>query len=361
MVPAPGSHALQANETVFIGGDAHDAVRLDRRAALHHIVTLADPVEANRAITVGHHRLSGLLDHALGPDAGPNFHTWAVWGSREAGRTIARRDVVGLTGLVAAIGAVLGAVLALVVSQPAGPTALGVAAGAALTTRVLLDRSRRHISRGNRMVLDEIGGVTVDFVAAVDAVDGGDLGAVDRFLAELAVGTTEQGGQDLLRDAFRAYAAARDEELRDRRHQLVFAANCHAVRHEHIRLQPDIRRAMPWPLRRWITRHLLDFWVGAEHLHVAIDLTPSDLPAPDLAAGDEHAFPATLRSLGCVEARRAVAELRDPGRPSDTLAASGAGDWSRIDDRMNYVVDLFRSRHLLPDVFADPYPNAPRT
>jgi len=319
--------------------------RAARRAELQAIVTRTDPVEANRGITAGHHRLSQLLDATLGPDAGANFHTWAVWGSREAGRTIARRDVAGLTGLVAAVGAMLAAALAWPTGWPVVPTAVGAAAVFGLATRLLLDRSSRHISHGNRMVLDEIGGVTVDFVAAVDAQERGDLGAVDRFLAGLDDGPTEHGGQDLLREAFRAYAAARDETARDR-HQLVFAANCFAVRHEHIRLQPDIRQAMPWPLRRWITRHLLDFWVGSEHLHVGVDLGPVGAAA----------FPETLSRLRCQEALRAVADLRDPGRADATLAASGAGDWSCLADRMNYVVDLFRSRHLSPEVFADPYP-----
>ena len=104
--------------------------------------------------------------------------------------------------------------------------------------------------------------MTLRFVAAQRGSGNADRDALDRFFAELTPGPTAAGGQDLLREAFRAYDRASRESDRERRHQLVFAANCFAVWHEHIRLQRDIAGAIPVLLRGVVTRMLLDFRVG---------------------------------------------------------------------------------------------------
>ena len=316
---------------------------------LAEIVRMPDPELANRRITEAHHELAGMLAAVLGPDAGANFHTWAVWGSREAGRTIARHDVVGLTWWTGAATALTGAAVGYGLGLAPAALAAAGATAAALTTRARLGRARTHISHGNRIVLDEIGGATLAFLAALDRDRGTPGPSVATFLAAFAPGPTAAGGQDLLRRSFAAYDASITAEDDSTRHQLVFAANCFAVRHEHLRLQRDISRAMPRPLRRLITRRLLDFWVGPEHLHVGRDLAER--------GGD--AFPPTLRTLTVGEAVAADVALRRARRPTDTLAGSGATDWTVLDDRMNYVVDLFRSRHLAPEVAAPPYPASP--
>jgi hypothetical protein len=315
---------------------------------LDGIVAGADPDAANRAITGAHHRLSVALDQVLGPDAGANFHTWAVWGSREAGRTIARRDVPGLRWRVAAPAAVIGAGLGVVIGGVAAVVAASLTGGvlAAIVTQRELLQARRAISHGNRIVLDEIGGVTARFLAG-----GCGDGEIAAFLATLRPGPTGAGGQDLLRGAFAAYHAAQRETDRARRHQLVFAGNCLAVWHEHVRLQRDIAAAIPHRLRLVVTRRLLHFSVGPEPLHVGRDLTP-------VSGG---AWPPTLADLQVPLAAAVVAALRDRGRPPDQLRGSAATDWTVLDQRMNYVVDLFRSRHLMAGVFDAPYGRSPDT
>jgi hypothetical protein len=318
------------------------------RAALDAVLAIGDPEVGNLQVTCAHYELSRLLDRRLGPDAGANFHTWAVWGSREAGTTIGRRDVDRLTPRMVALGAGAGALLGMA-SRRARRALVGLGVGAAiggLGTRVALQNARGHIAHGNRIVVDEIGGATARFATtfADDVEPDGDRLA--EFLAWLRPGPATEGGQDDLRRAFTAYHRAAFEPDRGRRHQLVFAANCLVVAHEHVRLQADIATAMPPFMRRWITRTLLDFRVGREVLHVAHDLTPSD-GAP---------YPTTLARLIEPEAIAAVASLRDQRRRSGTLAGSGANDWSCFTQRMNYVVELFRSRHLAADVFAEPYP-----
>jgi hypothetical protein len=311
------------------------------------VAAIADPEDANRAITEAHFTLSEMLAGVLGPDVGANFHTWAVWGSREAGTTIGRHDIPRLRSRVGATAAVVGFLIGLLiggllvaalVASIVGLLALGL-------THVALDRARTHISHGNRIVLEEIGGVTARFVAAFPPGSDTVPGPVHDVLDALAPGPTADGGQDLLREAFGAYLEASEEPDRERRHQLVFAANCFAVWHEHLRLQHDIAAAMPRPLRTLITRTLLDFSVGPEHLHVGRDLTPVE----------GAVWPTTLCSLTEPRAVAACRALRDPERAPDTLVGSAATSWASLPQRMDYVVDLFRSRHLAPGVFEAPF------
>ncbi|MDP1561094.1 MAG: hypothetical protein Q8M16_06830 [Pirellulaceae bacterium] len=73
-----------------------------------------DPILSNFRITRIHYLLSVGLANAIGPDAGANFHSWAVWGSRKAGVTIRQEDrdqasrdatlVAGTVGAVVGIG-----------------------------------------------------------------------------------------------------------------------------------------------------------------------------------------------------------------------------------------------------------------
>jgi hypothetical protein len=317
----------------------------DWRRGLDDIVAIDDPETANRAITNAHDRLSVALDAVLGPGSGANFHTWAVWGSREAGRTIERRDIPGLRWRVALLGAAIGAILGfLLLGVVGGLVASFTFAGfATLVAQRELAQARRAISHGNRIVLDEIGGVTARFVASCA---GGGAGRFEAFLDTLRPGATSSGGQDLLRGAFAAYHRARDEPDPSRRHQLVFAGNCLAVWHEHVRLQHDIAAALPHLLRRAITRRLLHFSVGPEPLHVGRDLTPVE----------RDAWPSTLANLEVPVAVAVVATMRDRSRLPGQLEGSAAADWTVLHERLNYIVDLFRSRHLMVGVFDVPYP-----
>src|ERR1044072_4703319 len=52
-----------------------------------------DPALRNLRITLAHQELSLALCEVTGEAAAANFHTWAVWGSTKAGRTIRQEDV----------------------------------------------------------------------------------------------------------------------------------------------------------------------------------------------------------------------------------------------------------------------------
>lgn len=92
----------------------------------------------------------------------------------------------------------------------------------------------------------------------------------------------------------------------------MIAGNCEIVYHEHIRLQPYICSAMPWIVRRCATQRLMTYEVGERVLSVGKDL---------------------------------------PGASASTAAAN----WAKIEERMRYILALFREFHDLPEVFSTPY------
>lgn len=318
-----------------------------------------NPVLCNLKITRVHYLLSRALQQVIGEEAGANFHSWAVWGSRKAGVTIrmedmeeARRDGTVVGGIVGAFVG-LGAGWALRKSiprwlQPAAPL-FGAVCGAATGWGIITwsrAGSAALILAGNRTVLEDIGTQSARFIAAFHDLAEPDPERLETFLAGLRPGNTEDGGQDLLRRTFANYYTARFTDDINIKHEAAYLANCQAVFHEHVRLEPYIRDSMPWIIRQCVTRRLLQFDVGPVRLAVAHDV-------PTLEGFE---FPATLRILDNMELRdfltgRCGCEDSDDPSPM----GSGARDWTRFGERMRYIVHLFRTFHLDPSVRDAPY------
>lgn len=311
---------------------------------IHDAVTEADAVLSNQKITQCHYQLSLTLRQALGADAGANFHTWAVWGSHKAGATIRGEDLAAAgpgTVLLMALGGVMAVAVGLWVPGAVAAFALvGMVVGA-LTWRAVLASARRRVPElileGNRIVLDDIGNETARYLACLGGSAEREAARVRRFLASLRPGPTAADGQDLLRAAFRWYHMARcTADVCKKRHAACLA-NCLAILHEHIRLQPYIAASIPRPLRRLVTRFLLGFRVGPLHLRVSKDLaTPAAEPLRNV-----------LRSLGLSEATEVFGAVE--------VAGEAAQDWTSLRQRMRYVLGLFHRLHASPEVFASPF------
>jgi hypothetical protein len=125
----------------------------------------------------------------------------------------------------------------------------------------------------------------------------------------------------------------------------MFLANCYAILHEHIRLEPYIRDSMPAPFRRLITARLLGFYAGGESFQLCSDI-PTLLDQP---------FPETLRELDNPELIAFLHGMGGWDRSPHDLSSSRATNWVDLSDRMNFIVDLFRSRHLSQHIFEPPF------
>jgi len=260
----------------------------------------AEPERArsNQSITRLHYLLSEALANGLGREGGPNFHSWAVWGSRKAGVTIRQEDLDSAITTATVTAAVVGSLV-----------------GAATAGRKLAIWSREKASkltlRGNQIVIQEIGGQSARFLELLENGATGEGRAA--FFARLRPGPTERHGQERLATAFRSYLAAFDSNDLDAKRAAMIAGNCEIVYHEHIRLEPYIRGAMPFIIRRCVTRRWMTYKIGERVLAVCEDL---------------------------------------PGIPTPTAASN----WAKFEERMHYVFALFKMFHNAPEVFATPFP-----
>ncbi len=305
-----------------------------------------DPIVSNARITWAHRDLSLALRHITGPGSGANFHTWAVWGSKKAGRTIRQEDVPWLPPVASALGAGMTAAMARRAPR-VRMLAAAVTAGTTLNalTRRVLSRTAAEIFAGNVTVLDDIGRQTARFVAAfLDPAARTDE-ELERFLAPLRTGPTDSGGQQVLRSAYRHYLEVARTPASDERDERMLTANLLAILHEHHRLDPFIDAAMPRLLRPLVTRYLLTFSLGTDLMRVSHDLT----------ARDAEAFPATLRTIELPELARLLYGPGGLDHTPDSLDGSGARDWTELADRMNFIVDLFRTRQFDEHLFAPPF------
>jgi len=301
--------------------------------AIENACAEPDLARSNQLITMLHYLLSEALADGLGREGGPNFHSWAVWGSRKAGVTIRQEDldsaIRNATVTAGVVGSVIGAATGVFSGRRLRwtPDYLTAAIGATIgiltggwTGRQIAIWSRgkaaRLVLQGNQIVIQDIGEQTAHFLELLE--NGATSERREAFFAGLRHGPTEQHGQDRLAIAFHSYLAAFDSNDLEVKRAAMIAGNCEIVYHEHIRLEPYIQGAMPFIVRRCTTKRLMTYEIGERVLTVGKDL---------------------------------------PGIATPTAARN----WANIEERMRYVFALFRKFHNDPEVFSTPYPETEMT
>ena len=365
-------------------------------AEIDRIAALSDPAWRNLLITQSYYELSAALARRLG--AAANWCTFAVWASKQAGRTIRREDFAGLLerklqhspelaqALQEVAGAArhLGSKLDALGLQSVGKRILLAAAEAAMV------RASAAVAQGNHKVFAEI---ARDFSRFLETFADGapfDGERIARFVEALRPGDPPDG-QGYLRRAFtRLYAAGFSTDARARAEQL-FLANLEIGFHEQTRLQPEIAAALEAALPDGETLHrdlLHALFPGAGWLlrlrmrlprrlrrmgllDRALDRLGAALRPPlrqvvtEILLGLEHPggrlrltedlarpFPDSLRTLADPELRELLGRL-DP--TLDSTAGSGAPDWADFPQRMHYVTDYFRCFHEEPLLLDPPF------
>jgi hypothetical protein len=344
--------------------DKADYARLIRES-----ISETSPAASNRKVTAVHYVLSEALQELTGREAGPNFHSWAVWGSKKAGVTIRQEDLddalKNATTVSGIVGSIVGILTAAAIVRmffdvslvPAIALILiggviGAAAGA-LTGRAIARYSRAEAARlvleGNRTVLEDIGGKTARFIADFKNRDF-ETEKLDEFYREFAEGKTSDGGQSLLKEAFRAYTrSALAASVREKRQWTCFG-NCLAILHEHIRLQPYISKSLPFIIRRCVTQRMMSFDVGEISLSVAREFSALDKNYEIVELEDEH-----KKRLVELMMREFPAAKIDGKVLFDDAESYAANNWTSIEQRMRYVWELFERFHLEPQVRSKPF------
>lgn len=341
--------------------------------AVRAVIANADPIVRNLQITQSYHELSAALNERYGGvDVAWTAH--ATWASKQAGTFIRNEEVP----------APLRRFLA-------GGRGAWWRPSTWLRRHRLLEYARAtvadvaaNIAAGNHQVYTRLARIFADYLSLARELGGPDPARLDALLD--AVVERDPSVDEPLRRAFVHYHAALFEGDARKRAELVFLANALVGWHEQIRLQEaidgalsaPIRRALDDPERRW-TRWPLPGWLrrlGAaafrtvfapairhferEWKQVATEcLMTLGLPSGRLELGDDvpplpdgRMFPAALERIEHPEALELLARF---DATPDTTRGSGARDWTMLEDRMNYIVDLFRSRQQEAEMLAPPF------
>jgi len=345
------------------------------------IISNPDPAVRNLQITLSYHQftleLRRLVDHENICWSG-----FATWASKQAGRFIRNEEVP--PELLEVLG-----------MKPDGTPAPRPWYWFLLPSRVLksprvlryarltVEDTGDQIARGNLKVYTKLARIFAGFLEMLLEQPGPDPARLEAFLNEMKKDSTT--GEGLL-NAFRYYYRAHSEKDPKIRAELVLAANILIGQHEQIRLQEAIegamnapvRQAMNDPQRRWTSfpmsmtlRQALGWIINAlfggfiERMErswrkVATEMimtlgTPTGTlrlgkNVPPLPDGEQ--YPPVLRTLTIPELSPLMQQF---DRTPDTLNLSGAKDWASLEDRLNYIVDLFRSRQQEDSLFNAPF------
>ena len=336
---------------------------------VQRIAAIGSPVLRNLEITHAYSLLAAEI--AVRSGQGANWCTFATWASRQAGATIRGEDAIDflsdrllrdreLLHPLSSFGRWL-----LRRGLFDRTSKLGRIMGRLHTPFDAVELASDAVARGNRKVFEEIGYEFARFLESEDLED---------FLAGLREGDPPDG-QRLLRAAFTGYALLVSEADPAARAQLLLLANLQIGMHEQTRLQPEIAEALDAPYiteeelgrrlcpgRRPRVQRVAAKLAGPAQNKLAElarelithSLMVLSVPGRILALGlnlDEP-YPEALRTLSNRELATLIAQF-EPVAPAPDH--SGARDWSNFDQRMHYIVHLFRAFHARPDLFDPPF------
>jgi hypothetical protein len=209
----------------------------------------------------------------------------------------------------------------------------------------------------------------------------------------LQPGPVEQGGQEHLITACKHYYQALFDRDPKARAERILLANLLVGYHEQIRLQGPIVGSMEAPLDETLENGLVIAMVSLLQLttpdFVEQMITPIltgplkalagklaqdwreltthwvmtlELPEETLNLGRDVPIPRSGRMfpevLTTPQLPELAATLRALDRAPATSRGSAARDWGRVDERMNFITDFFRSRQQDASLYQQPFSDA---
>lgn len=356
--------------------------------SINEIISLdSEPILRNLKITQCYYDLSQAIAQRIGHE-NVNWCTFATWASKTAGRFIRMENVnLHLHNSLHLSNDYSHWLLAiqekfneLNLEQEFGHQRVHAAA---LNSISLISAD---IAAGNLKVFSELGPVFSSMVDAFDKSIEGNHDAIEIVLSGLQTGSTFDGGQDLLYNAIRDFHAALHEPDQSKKAELILRANAQTGLHEQIRLQPFIAGALEAPLphsfstiiHRQVaeiepthTHHILhgildhliapigkkvhDAWLYLSTHYLMTLLFPDevlhlgqDLPNPAGAP----LFPEQLLNL---QDDRLNSLLLQYEAHLNTTLHSRSKNWARLEDRMHYILHLFRSRQQHKPLHESPF------
>ncbi|MBK8705264.1 MAG: hypothetical protein IPN33_18005 [Saprospiraceae bacterium] len=364
-------------------------------ADVDRIATHPVAVIRNLQITQSYHELSAAMTGRLGACA--NWCTFATWASKQAGNTIRGEDLSRSLQQLLANAPVLNDAMVNLVdtimlgSSPPDKKGLRKLIWELINPQSAADRAGDAVARGNQKVYAEIGREFARFIETCLSDETYNEAHITGFCEALRAGDPPDG-QRYLQQAFRRYYQAMFEPDAQAKAELSLMANIEIGFHEQTRLQPEIAEALEasvaephqfklrllgclFPRSSWIVyfsiilqrllgrpttldRAITNFFDAARR-HIRIILSDHMMAlgfpkAETLKLGDDLKanFPAILRQLKNPDLKAMLAQV-DP--TPDSMRDTGAADWADLYDRLHFIVDLFRSSHLNPDLLEPPF------
>ncbi|WP_089720512.1 hypothetical protein [Candidatus Entotheonella palauensis] len=329
------------------------------------VVENPDHVVRNLQITQSYHEFTLAFDEFLGHRDGA-WCMFATWVSKQVGYFIRNEEVPKplrqFLGLDVQPGRLsLSPLRRLLLNKPL-----------LRYIRFTVEDVSHYLGEGNRLVYANLGTWFANFLMFLRSHQGPDPMKLDAFLNQLSKDPVN--GEEIAR-AFTHFYHAVYETNPQIKAERMFMTNMLIGLHEQVRLQGPLDNTFQAPIRRALDdpqRHLIPLPLpgllrraGAtltkrlaspliERLEQVLQrvvtaclltiATPTerldaDQDMPPLPNGEM--YPEALKRLTLSEAHDLVEEL---DYTPHTTRGSGARDWRQLGDRMNYVVDLFRSR-----------------
>ncbi|HRQ39200.1 MAG TPA: hypothetical protein PLD25_14930 [Chloroflexota bacterium] len=234
----------------------------------------------------------------------------------------------------------------------------------------ILDCISLSVSIGNGRVFAELAHPFHRFITELGQDAAYDENHLQYFLAQFRPGPVAGNGQDYLIEAFTTYYRARFMEDSAQKAQAILLANLLVGLHEQIRLQPHIAEALEAPVAALRAQPVARLGGGlpATVWHMARRMGQQlltrnmlfiTIPAGDLRLGHNvkppvgaHKFPPSLVTIQNGRLRQLL-ERWDFS--DETLTGTAAVNWARLDDRMHFIADFFRSHQQNEHLFQPPF------
>jgi hypothetical protein len=372
-----------------VGPDANRSALVPTVDDVRQIAAIGNPVIRNLEITYCYSRLAAAFAARSGE--GANWCTYATWASRQAGRTIRGEDLLADLGrklgggrwLLHPIATVWRRLLRRGLFQR--DTRIGRLTAELHTPFDAFGRASEAVARGNLKVFEELGLEFARYLHECPPEAATESPPFQRFLDRLRPDDPPEG-QHYLRQAFARYERGPLEREPKARAELAVLANLEIGFHEQTRLQPDIREALDaaYTTQEDLGRRALEalvpsaarWWsfvrrpaaavvgvvaAGAQRSASRLArevITDSfmvlSLPGRVLALGTHltDAYPEVLEEPADAELAELLARFEPVAPAPDDC---GARDWSDLDQRMHYIVHMFRAFHLSEQLSRPPF------
>lgn len=353
---------------------------------VRRICNIANPVLHNLEITHCYYGLSPAFSARTGECA--NWCTFAVWASRQAGRTIRGEDMIEAIVRNTFTGSVLSHPIQafwrrLVRRGLLTPKSrLGRLVAAIHSPFDAVERASDAVARGNLKVFEEIAFEFARYLHSCAPEERPDSDAFLKFAAGFRPGDPPEG-QDHLKSAFAGYQRQFSDSDNASRAQRIYLANILVGLHEQTRLQPEIQESLeaaPATAGQLGMRALQTIYPGAWNWAAFVRRPLAAALGPIVRRISKHlreatrraiteslmtlAFPSTTLALGQNLDRvpaRILANLSDPEllvvlkRFETTEKTWSADDWADLTQRMRFIAPLFRSFHDARELLGCPF------